>query len=119
LGLDNPATLTSILSLPGRGSLDFSRPSGEKARVRAHDIIGRERNLAYYDSIAKQWHKTSGYRGGEFKRFVLNDLLLENIPDIEGQSLLELGAGNGYFMPLVKQKYSGKIPLALMFRCSK
>jgi ubiquinone/menaquinone biosynthesis C-methylase UbiE len=70
--------------------------------------------LAYYDSIAKQWHKTTGYRGGEFKRFVLNDLLLENIPDIEGQSLLELGAGNGYFMPLVVQKYSGKTSARLV-----
>jgi ubiquinone/menaquinone biosynthesis C-methylase UbiE len=39
--------------------------------------------------------------------------LLVNIPDIEGQSLLELGAGNGYFMPLVLQKYSGKKPARL------
>lgn len=70
--------------------------------------------MAYYDSIAKQWHKTTGFRGGEFKRFVLNDLLLENVPDIEGQSLLELGAGNGYFMPLVLQKFSGKKPARLV-----
>jgi ubiquinone/menaquinone biosynthesis C-methylase UbiE len=75
---------------------------------------GRERNLTYYDSIAKLWHKTTGYKGGEFKRFVLNDLLLENIPDIEGQSILELGAGNGYFMPMVLQKYSGKMPARLV-----
>ncbi len=66
--------------------------------------------MAYYDSIAMQWHKVTGYRGGVFKRLVLNDLLLENIPDIGGRSILELGAGNGYFMPLVLRKYSGRIP---------
>jgi ubiquinone/menaquinone biosynthesis C-methylase UbiE len=66
--------------------------------------------MAYYDSIARQWHKATGYRGGEFKRLVLNDVLLESIPDIDGRSILELGAGNGYFMPLVLRKYSGKNP---------
>lgn len=70
--------------------------------------------MAYYDSIARQWHKTTGYRGGEFKRLVLNNFLLENIPDIGGRSILELGAGNGYFIPLVLRKYSGKIPARIV-----
>ena len=70
--------------------------------------------MAYYDSIARQWHKTTGYRGGEFKRLVLNDVLLESIPDIDGRSILELGAGNGYFIPLVLRKYSGKIPARIV-----
>lgn len=70
--------------------------------------------MPYYDSIAKQWHKATGFRGGEFKRLVLNEILLENIPDIEGQSILELGAGNGYFMPLVLRKYSGRMPVRVV-----
>ncbi len=53
--------------------------------------------MAYYDHIAKKWHAVTGYRGGAFKQFVLNDVLLENIPAIASQAILELGAGNGYF----------------------
>lgn len=70
--------------------------------------------MAYYDSIARQWHKATGYRGGEFKRLVLNEILLESIPDIDGRSILELGAGNGYFMPLVLRKYSGRVPARIV-----
>jgi len=70
--------------------------------------------MAYYDSIARQWHKATGYHGGEFKRLVLNDVLLESIPDIGERLILELGAGNGYFMPLVLRKYSGKVPARIV-----
>ena len=47
--------------------------------------------------LQKNWHAVTGYRGGAFKQFVLNDVLLENIPAIASKSILELGAGNGYF----------------------
>lgn len=66
--------------------------------------------MAYYDAIASQWHRVTGYKGGAFKRLVLNDILLDSIPEIQGRSILELGAGNGYFMPLVLRRYSGKTP---------
>jgi SAM-dependent methyltransferase len=45
---------------------------------------------------------------------VLNDLLLERIGRIEGQAILELGAGNGYFAPLMLRRYSGQMPARLV-----
>ena len=66
--------------------------------------------MAYYDRIAKQWHDVTGYAGGAFKELVLNDVLLQQIPGIEGRSLLELGTGNGYFLPLVFRRFSGQVP---------
>lgn len=41
---------------------------------------------------------------------MLNDLLLEKIGGIKGQAILELGAGNGYFAPLLLRRYSGQTP---------
>ena len=66
--------------------------------------------MAYYDRIAKQWHDVTGYAGGAFKELVLNDVLLQQISGIEGRSLLELGTGNGYFLPLVFRRFSGQVP---------
>ena len=66
--------------------------------------------LSYYDRIAKQWHETTGYQGGSFKRHVLNDVLLEQISAVSNNAILELGAGNGYFMPLALDHFSGQIP---------
>ena len=63
----------------------------------------------YYDGIAKKWHGISGAQGGAMKRFVLNDLVLSKIPGIAGAAILELGAGNGYFMPLVLRRFSGQV----------
>jgi SAM-dependent methyltransferase len=70
--------------------------------------------MAYYDRIAKQWHKATGYRGGAFKELVLNDVLLSKLPDIHNRSILELGAGNGYFLPLVLRRFSGQVPAAIV-----
>ncbi len=64
----------------------------------------------YYSRIKKQWHEVTGHRGGPFKKYVLNDYLIEKIGGINEQALLELGAGNGYFVPLLCQRYSGQIP---------
>lgn len=44
---------------------------------------------------------------------MLNDRLLEAIGRIEGQSVLELGAGNGYFLPLALRRFSGQAPARL------
>lgn len=45
---------------------------------------------------------------------MLNDLLLDRIGHIEGQAILELGAGNGYFAPLMLRRYSGQTPTRLV-----
>ncbi len=66
--------------------------------------------MAYYDKIASQWHKITGYKGGAFKELILNKKVISLIDDISGKSLLELGAGNGYFMPLLLKKKSGQVP---------
>lgn len=68
---------------------------------------------AYYDGIAKQWHRVTGYHGGAFKRYVLNDRILEKIERVEGCALLELGAGNGYFAQLMLRRFSGQMPSRL------
>lgn len=70
--------------------------------------------MAYYDEIARQWHAVTGYAGGAFKELALNDALLRGLPGIEGRALLELGAGNGYFMPLVLRRFSGQVPSAIV-----
>jgi SAM-dependent methyltransferase len=66
--------------------------------------------MAYYDSIAKQWHETTEYKGGAFKELVLNNILLEKLPAVDNRTILELGAGNGYFLPLVLRRFSGQVP---------
>jgi SAM-dependent methyltransferase len=70
--------------------------------------------MAYYDHIFKQWHETTGYKGGAFKELVLNDLLLEKIAQIDGCAILELGAGNGYFLPLVLKHFAGQTPARIV-----
>jgi SAM-dependent methyltransferase len=70
--------------------------------------------MAFYDRIAKAWHTATGMRGGALKQFVLNDLLIDAIRRIESRSILELGAGNGYFLPLVLRRYSGQSPARLV-----
>ncbi|MEK6235708.1 MAG: methyltransferase domain-containing protein [Planctomycetales bacterium] len=66
--------------------------------------------MAFYDRIAKQWHEAAGYRGGALKEHVLNDLIIQRAPDVQDASILELGAGNGYFMPLLLDRFSGQVP---------
>ncbi len=66
--------------------------------------------MAFYDRIAKQWHAVTGARGGALKEHVLNSLVLGKILDVAGLSILELGAGNGYFLPLVLRHFSGRVP---------
>lgn len=70
--------------------------------------------IAYYDRIAKQWHRHTGYHGGPFKCYVLNDHMLAQISGIAGKAILELGAGNGYFAPLLLRHFSGQIPNRLV-----
>ena len=70
--------------------------------------------MAYYDHIAKHWHETTGDKGDAFKELVLNDLLLEKIASIDGYAILELGAGNGYFLPLALRRFSGQTPARIV-----
>lgn len=67
----------------------------------------------YYDTIATRWHAITGRRGGAFKELILNDALLSAMPGIAGKTLLEIGCGNGYFMPLLLRRFSGQVPGAL------
>ncbi|MBN2496761.1 MAG: class I SAM-dependent methyltransferase [Deltaproteobacteria bacterium] len=52
----------------------------------------------------------TGKHGGAFKRLVLNDFLFDRLRSIEGRSILELGAGNGYFMAAALRRFSGQRP---------
>ena len=70
--------------------------------------------MAYYDKIAQQWHAATGYNGGAFKEHVLNAVLLQKLPAIDNCSILELGAGNGYFLPLVLRRFSGQTPASIL-----
>ncbi|MFX0092431.1 MAG: class I SAM-dependent methyltransferase [Candidatus Hodarchaeota archaeon] len=66
--------------------------------------------MAYYDRISKQWHRATGSQGGALKKYVLNELIISRIKRIEAMSILELGAGNGYFIPLMLKRFSGQNP---------
>lgn len=68
----------------------------------------------YYSRIARAWHEATGSSGGPLKRYVLNDLLLDRVGAIEGRSILEVGAGTGYFARLLTQRYSGQHPERLV-----
>ena len=70
--------------------------------------------MTFYDRIAKQWHTATGFNGGALKQFVLNDLLIDAIKLVDDRSIIELGAGNGYFLPLVLRRYSGQSPKRLV-----
>ncbi len=39
---------------------------------------------------------------------MLNDRILARIEGVEGRAILELGAGNGYFAPLLMRRFSGQ-----------
>ncbi|HKD76383.1 MAG TPA: class I SAM-dependent methyltransferase [Ktedonobacterales bacterium] len=41
---------------------------------------------------------------------MLNDRVLSQIPSIAGKAIIELGAGNGYFTPLLLRRFSGQAP---------
>jgi hypothetical protein len=66
--------------------------------------------MTYNDSIARQWHQATGYRGGEFKRLVLNDVLCEEQSIYPTKKVINAKPG---------LQNAGNIPLALMFRCVK
>ena len=70
--------------------------------------------MTFYDRIAKQWHQATGRKGGAFKELVLNDVLLRKLRTIEGLSILEVGAGNGYFSRLLLRHFSGQAPSRLV-----
>jgi SAM-dependent methyltransferase len=56
----------------------------------------------------------TGHHGGAFKRYVLNDFLLGKIDGVAGRAILELGAGNGYFAPMLLRRFSGQRPARLV-----
>jgi SAM-dependent methyltransferase len=70
--------------------------------------------VAFYDRIANQWDRVTGYHGGALKRYALNDRLLGKIAGVAGKTILELGAGNGYFAPLMLRRFSGQAPERLL-----
>ena len=56
----------------------------------------------------------TGHHGGAFKRYVLNDWMLGKLEGIAGRAILELGAGNGYFAPMMLRRFSGQRPARLV-----
>jgi SAM-dependent methyltransferase len=62
----------------------------------------------YYSRISRSWHQATGSEGGPLKKYVLNDLILSHIGNIDGTSILEIGAGNGYFARLLQRRRSGQ-----------
>jgi SAM-dependent methyltransferase len=69
--------------------------------------------MIYYDAIADQWHQATGFEGGTFKKLVLNDILLKKVPAIDKCAILELGTGNGYFLPLMLRHFAGQMPSSI------
>jgi len=70
--------------------------------------------MAYYDRLAKKWHEITGYTGGAFKKNVLNDRIIVKLPELSYRAILELGAGNGYFLPFLLKKFAGQTPARIV-----
>jgi len=66
--------------------------------------------MAYYDQIASKWHQYTGYKGGSFKELILNEKVISKVDQIQSKNILEIGIGNGYFMPLLMKRKSGQVP---------
>lgn len=64
----------------------------------------------YYSKIKNAWHAATGSEGGPLKKYVLNDLLYCHVGEVDGASILEIGAGNGYFARLLCRRKSGQQP---------
>lgn len=92
-----------------RDTRDTQRANASKKKG-THAIT----RTVYYDGIARQWHRATGHHGGAFKRYVLNDLILSKIDGLADRAILELGAGNGYFAPLLLRRFGGQLPARLV-----
>ncbi len=64
--------------------------------------------MHYYHRLAPAWHRAAGADGGPLKALLLNERTLGVIPGLEGLSILEVGAGNGYLMKLLVDRYPGR-----------
>ena len=116
LGGRRPTATTRSRCILGRARSRQAR-SGADDGERNREGNTRITRTAYYDGIAKQWHRATGHHGGALKRYILNDLLLDTIEahgPIVGQAILELGAGNGYFAPLLLRRCGGRLPARLV-----
>ncbi|MCI0341578.1 MAG: class I SAM-dependent methyltransferase [Planctomycetales bacterium] len=66
--------------------------------------------MAFYDRIAAAWDRATGSAGGPFKRLVLNPIIEERLPALDGLRILEIGAGNGYFARWLLERRRGQNP---------
>jgi SAM-dependent methyltransferase len=66
--------------------------------------------MSYYDRIATTWNELAGDKGAPLQANALNKTILDAIPSIDGQVILELGAGNGYLMPMILEHFEGQTP---------
>lgn len=64
----------------------------------------------FYSRIAQQWHEATGIHGGPFKKYILNAAILNAIGSVNESCILEIGAGNGYFIPLALRHFEGQKP---------
>ena len=56
--------------------------------------------MKHYDRMARQWHAATGYNGGAFKQFVLNDLLIDAIDSLNPKVQL-LTRAVDYGIPII------------------
>jgi len=68
----------------------------------------------FYSRLAPRWQEAVGSHGGRLKALVLNDMALDPIHSLEGRSVLELGAGNGYLMALLAARFPQQTPERLV-----
>ncbi len=67
----------------------------------------------YHDiTFAEFWNNRSGDQGEDYKRYILDPLMLKLVGSLENKTVLELGCGNGY----MAQKFinSGASRIVLM-----
>jgi len=70
--------------------------------------------MGYYNRLAPHWQNAIGSDGGPLKSLILNDLTLDPIHELEGRAVLELGAGNGYLMAMLTERFPSQTPERLV-----
>jgi hypothetical protein len=84
------------------------------------------KTMAYYDKIANHWHKITGYSGGAFKKYILNDRIRSE------KEYERLFRANGFDVDIediyTNQKVlnekpglakAGNVPIATIYNCRK
>ena len=59
---------------------------------------------SYWDAAADEWENKIGDRGDLFRQHKITPLIFDLLPECEGKTVLDVGCGNGYLIPMLNNK---------------